>query len=95
MPKLSAQCRPGIVMPLNDSQITDTTIHSNKRKSCQAVIEDKDEKDKEVDHNAGDNEAGSDNEDDPDLSLEEGSNNENWLITQEHTLDLIMTEEDE
>ncbi|KAF8414460.1 hypothetical protein EV426DRAFT_579175 [Tirmania nivea] len=48
-----------------------------------------------ITHNAGDNEAGSDNEDDLDLSLEEGSSNENWLITQEHALDLIMTEEDE
>ncbi|KAF8414677.1 hypothetical protein EV426DRAFT_701302 [Tirmania nivea] len=82
-------------MLLNDSQITDTTIHPNKRKSRRAVIEDEDEEDEEVDHKAGDNEAGSDNEDDPDLSLEEGSSNENWLITQEHALDLTTMEEDE
>ncbi|KAF8414922.1 hypothetical protein EV426DRAFT_710218 [Tirmania nivea] len=71
-------------MPLNDLQIMDTTIHPNKRKSCRAVIEDEDKEDKEVD----------DNEDDPDLSLEESSSNENWLITQEYTLDLTMTEKD-
>ncbi|KAF8416329.1 hypothetical protein EV426DRAFT_709369 [Tirmania nivea] len=95
MPKSSAQRRPGIAIPLNDSQITDTTIHPNKQKSCRAVIEDEDEEDEEESHNAGNNEVGSDNEDDPNLSLEEGSSNENWLITQEHTLDLTMTEEDE
>ncbi|KAF8415156.1 hypothetical protein EV426DRAFT_709966 [Tirmania nivea] len=82
-------------MPLNDLQIMDTTIHPNKRKSRRAVIEDEDEEDEEESHNAGDNKAGSNNEDDPDLSLEEGSSNENWLITQEHALDLTTTEEDE
>ncbi|KAF8414742.1 hypothetical protein EV426DRAFT_579152 [Tirmania nivea] len=91
--KSSTQRRPGIAMPLNNSQIMDTTIHPNKWKSHRAVIEDEDEEDEEVEqqetnskswksYNVGDNEAGSDNEDDPDLSLEEGSSNENWLITQ-------------
>ncbi|KAF8414448.1 hypothetical protein EV426DRAFT_700342 [Tirmania nivea] len=89
-----------------NTEIMDTTIHPNKWKSCRAVIEDEDEEDKEVEqqetnskswesYNIGDNKAGSDNEDDLDLLLEEDSSNKNWLITQEHALDLTMMEEDE
>ncbi|KAF8414791.1 hypothetical protein EV426DRAFT_712737 [Tirmania nivea] len=83
-------------MPLDVLQITDTTIHLNKCKSRRAVIEDEDEEDEEVDqyHNTGNKEAGSNNEDDLDLLLEEGSSNKNWLITQKHALNVTMMEED-